>query len=107
MKVYIAGSITRDPDYKRKFADAARQLESYGFIVLNPAVLPSGMKPEDYMRICFAMIDVADSVLMLPNWNESAGAALEADYCEYIGKPVETIRSKPWFNDEAWRTVPE
>lgn len=90
MKIYIAGKITGDPDYRAKFADAQRQIEAQGHIVLNPATLPEGMEPKDYMRICFAMIDVADAVVFLPDAAESAGARLEMAYCEYIEKEYET-----------------
>lgn len=47
------------------------------------------MAPADYMRICFAMIDVADAVVFLPDAAESAGARLEKAYCEYVGKEME------------------
>lgn len=47
------------------------------------------MTPADYMRICLAMIDVADSVVFLPSAKDSAGARLERAYCEYIGKETE------------------
>ena len=90
MKIYIAGKITGDPDYRAKFADAQRQIEAQGHTALNPATLPEGMEPKDYMRICFAMIDVADAVVFLPDAAESAGARLEMAYCEYIEKEYET-----------------
>lgn len=61
-------------------------MKTQGFTVLNPAVLPEGMKPADYMRICLAMIDSADVVMFLPDWEESKGAKLEWDLCQYIGK---------------------
>lgn len=86
MKIYIAGKITGDPEYRRKFACAARQVEALGHIALNPAELPEGMTAADYMRICFAMIDVADCVIFLPDAGDSAGAQIERAYCEYIGK---------------------
>ena len=59
-------------------------------IVLNPAELPEGMEAADYMRICMAMIDVADAVVFLPDAKDSAGARLEKAYCEYVGKEYET-----------------
>ena len=90
MKVYIAGKITGDPGYRDKFAAAEIQLGWQGNIVLNPAELPEGMGPADYMRICFAMIDVADAVVFLSDAAESAGAKLEMAYCDYIGKEYET-----------------
>ena len=86
MKVYIAGKITGDPGYRDKFAAAEIQLGWQGHTVLNPAELPSGMSREDYMRICFAMIDVADAVVFLPDAADSAGARLERAYCEYVEK---------------------
>ena len=57
-----------------------------GHEVLNPAELPEGMEKADYMRICLAMIDCADMVLFLPDSRFSAGAKIEKDYCDYIGK---------------------
>lgn len=87
-KVYIAGKITGDCEYREKFERAAELLRRQGHVVLNPAVLPEGMSAADYMRICFAMIDVADRVALLPGWRESHGALLERKYCAYIGKEL-------------------
>ena len=87
-KIYIAGKITGDPDYKAKFEAAAEAYKKKGYIVLNPAVLPSGMQSADYMRICFAMIDTADVVAFLPGYETSPGAQLELQYCLYTDKSV-------------------
>ncbi len=86
-KIYIAGKITGDPDYKKKFAAAQREREEQGFIVLNPAWTPQGLTSADYMRMCFAMIDTADTVVFLPGYETSAGAMLELKYCDYTEKP--------------------
>ena len=85
-KVYIAGKITGDSAYREKFRKAQRDLEAGGFIVLNPAELPEGMIPSDYMRICFAMMDCADIVAFLPDYSQSSGARLEFEWCQYTGK---------------------
>ena len=74
MNVYIAGKITGDPKYREKFKDAAADIARGGHIPLNPADLPKGMRPKDYMRICFAMIDVADLVVFLPDAKDSAAS---------------------------------
>ena len=87
-KIYIAGKITGDAGYKEKFAAAEQKLVREGFIVLSPAVLPEGMSTADYMRICFAMIDVADMVGFLDDSLQSMGARLEWDYCAYTHKEV-------------------
>lgn len=84
--VFLSGKITGDPSYRAKFNDAKRRLENKGHIVLNPAWMPAGLFNSDYMRICCAMIDVADVVVFLPDWEESPGARLERQYCDYTLK---------------------
>ena len=85
-KIYIAGKITGDPDYKAKFEAAAEAYKKKGYTVLCPSWMPAGMQPADYMRICFAMIDTADVVAFLPGFSKSPGARLEAEYCFYTDK---------------------
>ena len=87
MKIYIAGKITGDRKYRAKFREAAKALEALGHVVLNPATLPAGLTDADYMRIGMAMLDTADQVTFLPDYQESAGAMVEMDYCRRIGKP--------------------
>lgn len=85
-KIYIAGKITGDPDYKAKFEAAAEAYKKKGYTVLCPSWMPAGMQPADYMRICFAMIDTADVVAFLPGFSKSPSARLEAEYCFYTDK---------------------
>ena len=87
-KIYIAGPITGDPDYKAKFGAVKQTLEEQGYIVLNPAELPEGMTAGDYMRICMAMLDVADGIYMLPGWERSRGAEIEHRVAAYSIKPI-------------------
>lgn len=90
MKIYIAGKITGDPDYKKKFEKAAWLMKvRYGgdIVIINPADHPEGLSAAEYMRLCFAEIDMADVVAFLQDWMESGGARLEEHYCKYIGKP--------------------
>ena len=90
MKIYIAGKITGEPNYKEKFDITATSLEAQGHIVLNPAELPEGMLPADYMRICFAMIDTADAIYLLKGWYSSSCASIERNYAMYTGKSILT-----------------
>lgn len=95
MKAYIAGKITGDPRYKAKFEWAKRFLDSRGYQVITSSNLPQGMQNSDYMRICMAMIDVADIVAFLPDWKDSPGARLEHCYCEYTGKKMMYLKAVP------------
>ena len=85
--VYIAGPITGVEEYWKPFEKAEEDLVALGYIPLSPARLPQGMTNEQYMRICFALIDSADAVLFLPGWSNSQGAMAEFAYVKYIGKP--------------------
>ena len=88
MKIYIAGKITGNQNYKEQFAAEAARIRAAGHIALNPAELPEGMGPGDYMRICLAMIDSADIVAFLPDWQDSRGANVEWSYACYCRKRV-------------------
>lgn len=93
-KIYIAGKITGDPNYKAKFAEAENFYKKRGYTVLCPSWMPAGMQKADYMRICFAMIDTADVVAFLPGYETSPGAQLELQYCFYIDKDVKLPECK-------------
>lgn len=86
--VYIAGPIKGHDDYILRFARAQERLELSGHIVLNPADLPRGMSPEKYMPICLAMLEQADAIYMLEDWETSEGASLEYMLATYQGKEV-------------------
>lgn len=88
MKLYLAGKITGDPNYKAKFAEAARALRSTGHSVMNPAELPTGFDYPDYMKICAAMIEVCDATCLLPDWTESDGAKYEYGHTIATGKRI-------------------
>ena len=51
----------------------------------------SGVTPEEYMRICFAMLDVADEMWYLADAADSPGAFLEVQYCRYVKKRVRRL----------------
>ena len=99
MKAYIAGKITGDSTYREKFQRAQKALEGEGFIVLNPAELPDGMLPSDYMRICFAMMECADVVAFLPDYSQSRGARMEFDWCQYTGKMTMFLESMSFYRE--------
>lgn len=87
-KIYIAGPVTGDPDYRDKFNAAECYLIVKGWRVLNPAVLPDDLDPDDYLPICMAMLDRADAVVLLRGFAHSEGAKIEYMYSEYQKKEV-------------------
>lgn len=94
MTVFISGKVTGNADYKKQFNAVAEAYKKAGFTVLNPATLPCGLYNCDYVNICKAMIDSADMVMFLPNWQDSKGAQLERVYCRYIDKPNIDLEAK-------------
>lgn len=96
--IYIAGPITNVKNYWEPFEQAEEILNGLGYIALPPTRLPKGMTKAQYMKICFAMIDTADAVLFLPDWSDSEGARLEAEYCRYTEKPAVILATSDRVN---------
>jgi len=93
MKIYIAGKITNNPNYYIEFlkSEVTLKTEYPNAVVLNPADTVAricGLEHHEYLHICFAMIDVCDTVAFLPNWKESKGAVKEHEYAQKMGKKI-------------------
>ncbi|MCQ2585611.1 MAG: DUF4406 domain-containing protein [Treponema sp.] len=86
MKIYIAGKITGNPDYKTQFEKVENILIKRGHSVMNPAWLKDGkdFKHYDYMAVTEAMQKVCEAVVFLPNWKESEGA--QTEHARAIGR---------------------
>ncbi len=79
MKIYIAGKISGDRTYKKKFKKAERALKKKGHSVMNPAWLGDykDFTWFDYMMVSGAMQRRCEAVLFLPDWKQSDGARIE------------------------------
>ena len=88
MILYLSGPISGVPDYKAKFDAAESYLSNWkNHTVLNPAMLPIGLKEyDDYMTIGYAMLDAADGIVMLAGWKKSQGAKEELRAAIHSGK---------------------
>lgn len=98
MKVYVAGKITDlEPiEVRKNFIRAEVDLRDKGHFVMTPRAIMDfqGFEHEDYMHVCYAMIDVCDAVYMLRNWKDSKGARMELDYAKQWRKTI------LWENEE-------
>ena len=86
MRIYISGQISNleKSDYMERFAKAEKELTEQGYSVVNPAKvnaqLPEDTTYEEYMKMCFCMIDMCDGIYMLKGWKKSLGANREYGY---------------------------
>ena len=80
--IYIAGPITNIPNYKANLDKAEQFLKSKGWTVVNPSILPEGFKQEQYMKVCFEMLDWCDTVYFLSGWAKSKGSCQEFEYAD-------------------------
>ena len=89
--VYLSGNITDNEDYKKEFDTAELFLSQMGYIVINPANLDEvaeGLTYEQYMKVCYQLVDIADIIFMVSGWQKSKGANAELSYAKSLGKKV-------------------
>lgn len=87
MKIYIAGKITGNPNYKEEFATAERELKKMGHTVLNP-VKNEGFSYKDYIDMGLCELMKCDAICLLPGYEYSKGALLEKHYAKVAGLVV-------------------
>lgn len=92
MKVYVAGKISGLERHHAiyMFERAKDMLKARGHEPFIPTVLPvyDDVAYEDYLHICYAMIDVCDAIYMLSNWQQSKGARIELQYASDWKKKI-------------------
>jgi hypothetical protein len=89
--VYLSGKITNNPDYKKEFACAELFLGQMGYMVVNPARLDevaNSLSYEQYMEICYRLVDIADIIFMVSGWQNSKEANAQLTYAKSLGKKV-------------------
>ena len=118
MRIYISGPVTGKSDARVRFAEAERKLrEQYPLgLIINPEAvsrpiaeqkgLAEAFCHEDYMEICFDLLERCDAICMLEGWQDSRGACQEYGYARAAGhKLLIGVEAKEGFlvaevNDE-------
>lgn len=84
MRIYISGPITGTDNAFKRFIEAEAILEERGFQTINPerlsSVVPDDATHDDFMKICYSLLDLADAIYMLDGWKDSKGATMEMQY---------------------------
>lgn len=92
MKIYISGPITGTDDYLDRFRKVEEELTGQGHMVYNPAhansFMPEGTNYEDYMKVSFCLLDMAEAIYMMDGWENSRGANREYGYALGKGKTI-------------------
>lgn len=89
--VYLIGKITGNENYKEVFSKAEQFLVNKGCCVLNPTRLDEVSKElayEQYMKLCYTLIDICDVVFMVSGWQDSKSANAELVYDKSLGKKI-------------------
>ncbi len=83
---YIAGRIRNDPDYRRKFSEAADRMRLEGFQVFNPAAanLDDGRPLHEIMSYCLMRLCESQAIAMQKGWWRSGGARIEWLLAKYL-----------------------
>lgn len=87
MKIYIAGSITNNPNYEKQFAEAEKYFTEKGCEVFNPAKNKEDCY-KDYIDTGLKQLMRCDAICMLSGYKKSKGASLEIKYAKAVGIPI-------------------
>ena len=89
MRIYISGAITgQETTARKRFDKAAEYLGRMHpeaeminpYLVGNAADCMAALERNEYMHICYALMDLCDAVYFIPGWENSLGCQQEKIY---------------------------
>ena len=86
-RIYIAGAITDNPNYREQFKAAEERLKKAGFAVINPCK-NEGFTYREYINMGLCELMHCDAIYLLKGYENSTGAMLEYDYARTVGLEV-------------------
>jgi len=88
-RIYIAGKISGDKNYCKKFLAEEDRLYDLGYEPVNPAAIIEPKVPwPEAMKIAIRKMLLCDGVSLLPDWKKSRGAKIEARLARELGMDV-------------------
>lgn len=95
IRLYLSGKISGDANYCQKFMKADIRLREAGYSVIENPVLCA--EPGDdwntAMRKVLSVMLTCEGVALLPGWEDSKGAVIEAQLALEVGLTVKPIEA--------------
>ncbi len=85
MKVYLSGSITKEPYYLDTFEVWEKRLKQCGYEVVNPTSFPEEERYEDYLRRDIRLLLDCDAIFYVNDATTSKGAFVEGLVAKVCG----------------------
>ena len=97
--LYLSGAITHNPNYKRDFEKAYKDLTDAGYTVVSPIdICDDSWSWSTCMRRCIeVLVTQCDAVAIIPPEYDSAGMELEMQIAERLGMQVKTAET--WIRE--------
>lgn len=75
---YISGSVSNDPNFRRKFCTTERELKQSGIVVLNPVKYErNGKEWAWYLKRDLRKLTYCYGLIQLADWHTSNGSMVE------------------------------
>ncbi len=97
--LYLSGAITHNPNYKREFEAAYKDLTEAGYAVISPLdICDDNWDWDTCMWHCIkALMTRCASVAVIPSGYKSMGMKIETHIAKHLGMPVKTVED--WIKE--------